>query len=59
MALGPFLFVPFNYLKQYKYAFSSGCAHMSISLSSLVLITSPTLPSKFKLKLYVRSYLQM
>ena len=30
--------VPFNYLKQYKYAFSCGCTHTSISLNSLVLI---------------------
>ena len=47
----PFLFLPFNYLKQYKYAFLSGCTHTSISLSSLVLITPPTLPFKSKLKL--------
>ena len=38
MALRPFLFVPFNYFKQYEYAFSSGCTHTSINLSSLVLI---------------------
>ena len=37
---GPsYLFVPFNYLKQYKYAFLGVFTHTLISLSSLVLIT--------------------